>query len=180
MKKKKSFTGLLIILAVLFLGVGYAAITSRTLTINGNVTVTPNENDFDVVFKGAPTITDGTDPATTATNTYDSTNRTATLTVDGLEKAGDKVVVTYTIENKSNSLKATLSNLTVTNDSASGYFTVETTELNDTVLGVYSAAEATDETTLVVTITLAKTPILDTDVKNVPFTITFDAAPTAA
>ena len=99
MKKKKSFTGLLIILAVLFLGVGYAAITSRTLTINGNVTVNPNENDFDVVFKGAPTITDGTDPATTATNTYDSTNRTATLTVDGLEKAGDKVVVTYTIEN---------------------------------------------------------------------------------
>lgn len=180
MKKKKSFTGLLIILAVLFLGVGYAAITSRTLTINGNVTVNPNENDFDVVFKGTPTITDGTDPATTATNTYDSTNRTATLTVDGLEKAGDKVVVTYTIENKSNSLKATLSNLTVTNDSAKGYFTVETTELNDTVLGVYSAAEATDETTLVVTITLAKTPILDTDVKNVPFTITFDAAPTAA
>lgn len=110
----------------------------------------------------------------------DSTNRTATLTIDELEKAGDKVVVTYTIENKSNSLKATLSNLTVTNDSASGYFTVETTELNDTVLGVYSAAEATDETTLVVTITLAKTPILDTDVKNVPFTITFDAAPTAA
>lgn len=143
MKKKKSFTGLLIILAVLFLGVGYAAITSRTLTINGNVTVNPNENDFDVVFKGVPTITDGTDPATTATNTYDSTNRTATLTVDGLEKAGDKVVVTYTIENKSNSLKATLSNLTVTNDSAKGYFTVETTELNDTVLGVYSAAETT-------------------------------------
>lgn len=143
MKKKKSFTGLLIILAVLFLGVGYAAITSRTLTINGNVTVNPNENDFDVVFKGGPTITDGTDPATTATNTYDSTNRTATLTVDGLEKAGDKVVVTYTIENKSNSLKATLSNLTVTNDSAKGYFTVETTELNDTVLGVYSAAETT-------------------------------------
>lgn len=143
MKKKKSFTGLLIILAVLFLGVGYAAITSRTLTINGNVTVNPNENDFDVVFKGAPTITDGTDLATTATNTYDSTNRTATLTVDGLEKAGDKVVVTYTIENKSNSLKATLSNLTVTNDSAKGYFTVETTELNDTVLGVYSAAETT-------------------------------------
>lgn len=143
MKKKKSFTGLLIILAVLFLGVGYAAITSRTLTINGNVTVNPNENDFDVVFKGAPTITDGTDHATTATNTYDSTNRTATLTVDGLEKAGDKVVVTYTIENKSNSLKATLSNLTVTNDSAKGYFTVETTELNDTVLGVYSAAETT-------------------------------------
>lgn len=180
MNKKKSFTGLLIILAVLFLGVGYAAITSRTLKINGNVTVNPNENDFDVAFKGAPTITDGTDPATTATNTYDSTNRTATLTVDGLEKAGDKVVVTYTIENKSNSLKATLSNLTVTNDSANGYFTVETTELNNTVLGVYSAAEATDETTLVVTITLAKTPILDTDVKNVPFTITFDAAPTAA
>lgn len=180
MNKKKSFTGLLIILAVLFLGVGYAAITSRTLTINGNVTVNPNENDFDVVFKGAPTITDGTVPATTATNTYDSNNRTATLTVDGLEKAGDKVVVTYTIENKSNSLKATLSNLTVTNDSANGYFTVETTELNNTVLGVYSAAEATDETTLVVTITLAKTPILDTDVKNVPFTITFDAAPTAA
>ena len=180
MNKKKSFTGLLIILAVLFLGVGYAAITSRELTINGNVTVTPNENDFDVVFKGEPTITDGTSTATTATNTYDSTNRTATLTVNGLEKAGDKVVVTYTIENKSNSLKATLSNLTVTNDSANGYFTVETTELNDTVLGVYSAAEATDETTLVVTITLAKTPILDTDVKNVPFTITFYAAPTAA
>ena len=180
MNKKKSFTGLLIILAVLFLGVGYAAITSRTLTINGNVTVNPNENDFDVVFKGAPTITNGTGPATTATNTYDSTNRTATLTVDGLEKAGDKVVVTYTIENKSNSLKATLSNLTITNDLANGYFTVVATELNDTVLGVYSAAEATDETTLVVTITLAKTPILDTDVENVPFTITFNAAPTAA
>ena len=143
MKKKKSFTGLLIILAVLFLGVGYAAITSRTLTINGNVTVNPNENDFDVVFKGAPPITAGTDPATTATNTHHSTHRTATLTVTGLEKAGDKVVVTYTIENKSNSLKATLSNLTVTNDSAKGYFTVETTELNDTVLGVYSAAETT-------------------------------------
>ena len=53
------------------------------------------------------------------------------------------MVVTYTIENKNNSLKATLSNLTVTNDSAKGYFTVETTELNDTVLGVYSAAETT-------------------------------------
>ena len=50
MNKKRSMTGLYIILAVLFIGIGYAAVSNVTLTITGNAKVTPGNSSFNVHF----------------------------------------------------------------------------------------------------------------------------------
>ena len=49
MKKKKSFVALALVVAVLVLGVGYA-LTTIDLKVNGDITVSPDDSNFDVNF----------------------------------------------------------------------------------------------------------------------------------
>ena len=145
----------IVIVAVLMLGVGYAAITNITLKIEGNATAVGNQANFIVGFTGTPTkeiitaITP-TGVTPTATATIDANDATqATINVSNLTAKGDKVVATYTVKNSSADLAAELSaSATLSNTD----FTVSP------ALGK-NYLKPGEVTTVTVTIVLDKTPI---------------------
>ncbi len=170
MKKKKSFVALALVVAVLVLGVGYA-LTTIDLKVNGDITVSPDDSNFDVNFTDASITTTGT--LTGKTDTADKGNgKIATLSVKTLKTVGEKVVAEYTITNNSKAgINATLSNPTATqtDDTAKDYYTV-TAELAD------NAAIAPNGTKkLTVTVELVKAPLEEVTGN---FTVTFNASAT--
>ncbi|MBS5806129.1 MAG: hypothetical protein KIC90_03035 [Firmicutes bacterium] len=170
MKKKKSFVALALVVAVLVLGVGYA-LTTIELKVNGDITVSPDDSNFDVNFTDASITTAGT--LTGKTDVADKGNgKTATLSVKTLKTVGEKVIAEYTITNNSKAgINATLTNpvATQTNDDAKDYYTV-TAELADT-----NSIAPNGTKKLTVTVELVKAP-LDEVTGN--FTVTFNASAT--
>lgn len=163
MKKKKNFTLLGLVVAVLVLGIGYA-ISSIDLKVNGDVKISPDDSNFIVEFTNANVAGDK-DTATIGDG------KTATLHVETLKTVGDEVVATYTITNKSKAgLNATLTNPTVnyTADDAKGYYEV-TAVLADT-----NAIAPNGTETLTVTVKLVKAPF--TEVTG-NFEVAFQATP---
>ncbi|MBR3614953.1 MAG: hypothetical protein IKL55_07245 [Clostridia bacterium] len=147
MKKTNKIILASAIVAVLLLGIGYAAIQNITLNINGTAAADPSQSNFKVMFSGTPTVSD--DTYVTAAIT-DDTN--ATINVEGLTKKGDVVTATYTVQNASTDLSADLG--VSTTNSNTEYFTLSS-EIAQTSL---VAGEAT---TLTVTVELTKTPITE-------------------
>ncbi len=171
--------GMALIIVVLMLGIGYAALTTTNLFVTGNVNVTKNDNNFKVSYDRdkVPTVSD----SAKATAAY-TDEKNATLSVTGLVVKGDKVTATYTIHNESTDLLANLAkeNITVTDAN-----TAETTDngLDDTqyfqVTSEIGASQigAGESTTVTVTVELLKTPIQNVGVTiNVPFTATAEEA----
>ncbi len=151
MKKKSSlYLGIFLILAVLMLGIGYAAITNN-LTISGAAQAAINNENFKVKFDQtvAPEITKP-DESFTATATY-SADLTATIDVKGLSTTHDYVTVTYKIKNESPELGAALAVGSITN-SNQDYFEVTANLAKDNIAHGES-------TTLTVTVKLIKTPV---------------------
>jgi len=162
MRNKKSLLLLALFALIMAMGIGYAVVSSVTLTINGEAS-TVDAGDVKVVFTAdtdkssnnvVPTVTDGA--------------ITASFTASGFEKIGDEETVTFTIENREVDLSADVAVPVITNDS--DYFTV-TTDWDDTVNLV-----AGDDTTITVTVTLTAVPIEEAD-STADFTITLDATP---
>ena len=134
MNKRKSMIGLLLIVAVLFIGIGYAAISSVTLTITGNAKVEPGADAFNVNY-----TYDSTTPANnkivgaastgftiTAANTYAEYTalRTAVISATEFTEQGQYVDFTFTVKNESSHLNATLTNSDISLPSGNTYFTV--------------------------------------------------------
>ena len=167
MKKKKSFVALALFVAVLVLGVGYA-LTTIDLKVNGDITVSPDDSNFDVNFTDAKITTTGSLAGQTDVATKGD-GKTATLSVKSLKTVGEKVVAEYTITNNSKAgINATLSNPTATqtNDAAKDYYTVTATlENNDAI-----APNGTKK--LTVTVELVKAPL---DEVTGAFEVTFNA-----
>lgn len=151
MKNKKTFIVLAVLIAVLMLGIGYAAVSNIALKIDGSATASPNADNFVVKFTDAQVG----DSATTTATVGDG--KTATLTVTGLTAKGDTAEATYTVSNLSADLLADLTDDVITNDNTE-YFEV-TTEFEPTTL-----AAKTGTTTIKVVVELIKTPIGDADV----------------
>ena len=101
MKKRKTFVAMALIIAVLILGVGYAAITNIVLTINGTANVTANA-DFDVSFDMDHTV-NTTSNATGAYNAED----TAEVTVN-LDSNTTEAYAIFKVHNESDELSAEL------------------------------------------------------------------------
>lgn len=106
MKKKKAIIGLLVILVIILLAIGYAAISNQTLKVRGTAKAVVADTNFNVVFSqvGAATFADGTTETATASgaiDTTDATGRTAKIEVNGFSKIGDTVTIPYTISNDS-------------------------------------------------------------------------------
>ncbi len=197
MRKKsgKLFMGILV--AVVALGIGYAAITAIPLVINGSATAkaSGNQEDFDVHFNdftngnnyltytetvgntGALSQTlisgkkvEGTFSESTkkVTAEIDSTDTTkADITIDDLENVGDTFTVKIPVVNASNGISADLS-VDVTNNNEE-YFTVTSTVDNDSI-----AANGTTYVNVVVTV--VKVPKVN-DVTGT-FTVDLSADPT--
>lgn len=170
MKKKKSFVALALVVAVLVLGVGYA-LTTIDLKVNGDITVSPDDSNFDVNFTDAKITTAGTLAGQTDAATKVD-GKTATLSVKSLKTVGEKVVAEYTITNNSKAgINATLTNPTATqtNDAAKDYYTVTATlENNDAI-----APNGTKK--LTVTVELVKAPLEEV---TGAFEVTFKASAT--
>lgn len=170
MKKKKSFVALALVVAVLVLGVGYA-LNTIDLKVNGDITVSPDDSNFDVKFTAASITTKGTLAGQTDTATIGD-GKEATLSVKTLKTVGEKVVAEYTITNNSKAgINATLTTPTATqtNDAAKDYYTVTATlENNDAII-----PNGTKK--LTVTVELVKAPLEDVTGN---FTVTFKASAT--
>ena len=145
MKKTNKIIITTVIVAVLLLGIGYAAIQNITLNIEGTATADPSQSNFKVMFTGTPKVSDST--YVTAGITDDIN---ATISVNGLTQKGQIVSAEYTVQNVSTDISADLS--VATTNSNTEYFTLKS-ELAKTSL---TAGEAT---TVKVTVELTKTPI---------------------
>lgn len=199
MKKKnkegKLFIGILV--AVLALGIGYAAITAIPLVINGSATAAANgtDEDFSVYFgdfldgtnyltyteeegnTGSLTQTisnakkvEGTFEVKTkkVTVEIDSNDSTkANIKIDDLENVGDKFTVKIPVKNDSNGIGADLT-ADLTNNNEE-YFTIASS------LDSSSIASGTS-TYVNVTVTLKKVPKVD-DITGT-FTVNLSAEPT--
>ena len=144
MSKTSKIVIAVMVLAVILLGIGYAAIQNVTLNITGTVAADPSQANFKVQFSGEPTVSDS-DKVTAAV----TDNLNATMNVAGLTTKGDVETATYTVQNASEELSADLSVATI--NSNTEYFTIKS-ELAKTSL---TAGEAT---TLTVAVELTKTP----------------------
>lgn len=153
MNKKRTILGGAILVAVLMLGIGYAAINAITLNISGSAKADADQANFVVKFDDAVTPTTLGEGTTTATVTGD---KTATMEVTGLTAKDDTATATFTIVNESDDLSAQLAvnaaATKITNDT-DGYFSVSAVVNNPTLL------TAKGSTTATVTVTLNKTPV---------------------
>ena len=150
MRRNTKIVGGILLVAILLVAVGYAAITKVGLNIDGTAKSEGNPDNFKVELIGEPqTSGDGTTTATI--NTADKTQ--GTMNVSGLNAKGQTAIATYTVKNQSTDLSADLTaKATSTNDE---YFEVQCS-LDKTTL------KAGEETTMTVKVKLLKTPIDET------------------
>ena len=105
MKKRRTFLGLFMLLCLAFVGVGYAALTN-TLTVNGTLNATKNDENLNVQFVASQAIArheDNTED-TTFTVTHSANDKTATVGVNGINDLGSYAEVCYVIKNNSEAL----------------------------------------------------------------------------
>ena len=150
MRRNTKIVGGILLVAIVLVAVGYAAITKVGLNIDGTAKSEGNPDNFKVELVGEPqTSGDGTTTATI--NTADKTQ--GTMNVSGLNAKGQTAIATYTVKNQSVDLSADLTaKATSTNDE---YFEVQCS-LDKTTL------KAQEETTMTVKVKLLKTPIDET------------------
>ena len=153
---------LIVLVAVLTLGIGYAAISAVNLIINGNATASVNQENFKVHFTQAQAITGTT--GVSGTSTIDAQDDTkAMFDVTGLTKVGDYAEAVYIVRNDSNGVGAEISlNLSNTNNE---YFKVTETILDNKL-------QAGEETTAKVKVEMIKTPITDSVSTTITATLT--------
>ena len=155
MRNRKTLIGFALIVAVLVLGVGYAAITGVNPTISGSAAV--DNVDLKVVF------TNDTDSDTSGCPNCENVDVTATavdgeltaeIEVVGLTRVGDVVTATYTLRNDETDVAATITESDIDVDK-DDYFEVTT----DVGAGFVIQPGATHE--VIVTVEVIKTPILE-------------------
>ena len=164
---------LVVLIAVLSLGIGYATISNINLIIDGNATANPNDNNFKVHFvetADTPNL-EGNVTLTGSADIDKNDNTMATFNVGGLTKEGDYAIATYTIINNSNDVGAKLS-LELTNSNAD-YFKVTET-ITDTEL------QAGNTTTGTVKVEMIKTPLTNEVTTSITAKITATAVENAS
>ena len=136
MKKRRTFTIMAILIAVLVLGVGYAAISNVTLTVNGTANIKADA-DFSVEFDTTHTVglSDSSSKVTINSTQYAvvagsyTNTTTATMTVY-LDKDNTSEWACFKIDNKSSQLAAALTpNVTQVASPNASYFGTITSAL---------------------------------------------------
>ena len=183
MKNKKNMFALAIVALILVLGVGYAVVSSVTLTING--TAGAKTQDLKVVFDGVNSGTTAGDTGkVTAISNPDDT-KAATFTVTDLV-LNETVEMEFEIQNKETDVNASLAVPTVTN-SKSEFFTVAVeykgaAKADSGSYAAWSSAQTLNagaKATVKVKVTLSKTPVESTD-SETTIGVSFDASAVAA
>lgn len=173
MRIQRTFTFMAVIIAILFLGIGYAAISNVTLNVSGTANVTSSNDDFHVGFVTTHSI--GTSNATGAYST--ETAATMTVNLDSTKSTGYAI---FKVKNSSSSLYAGLSSAILNNFSSENSSYLEITEnsfyTNEACTTAFSGSLAPQgEAFLKVTVHLKKVPL--NDISNASFKVTVTATP---
>ena len=160
---KKKYGVIAIIVAILVLGVGYAAISNINLNVTGSTaTVSPDQANFVVKYDALNTFTYSGNPTGSTVTLTRTDDTTATFTVTGLTKKGDKVTITYPIVNESPTLAASLAAPTITNDNSTYFSVTSTSPAANTEL-----AENGGTANLVLVVEVIKTPAAADQTANI-------------
>lgn len=100
MKKRNSMKAGIIV-AVLLLAVGFAAVTT-TLVINGTIKIVPDTQNFEDEVIFATATVDETSKTAGSTAEIAEDGKSITLTTHDLKSINETVTLTYTVENGSN------------------------------------------------------------------------------
>lgn len=146
MKKKKSLLSLGLLALVLVLGVGYAVVSSVDLEFGGSASVKDAEIDVDI-----ENVADDSTGEATVEHTWTKCATEDTFTIKDMV-LNEEVTITYTIKNHETDVAATLAEKVALTNSNEEYFDAEYAITNPSLA-------AGGETTIVVTVTLTKTPV---------------------
>ena len=164
MKNRKLIYGVIVLVLVAAIGIGYAAITD-TLTINGNMSAAAVTDDQ---LKGKFKFTQAEKVANCTEAKFANDGLSATMTTASLKKDGS-AIAKFTVQNTSE-WKLKIEELKINGytpdeySNSNEYFEV-TCNAQDQVIS------ANGTTIVTVTVTLKKVPV---EVKNEEFTITFN------
>lgn len=173
-KQKKIIIGVILV-AIILMGVGYAALTSTTLTITGTASATAAQDNFKVYFTGENTIKNPDNSDVEVTVTPQAT--TATVSISGLSKKGDTAYAILEIENGSNDVDAESVQVT-TQDTDTAIFDIAAIMCDQSGQTISNYEVASGAKTYVkVSATLLQTPTTDA---NTTISVTITATPKAA
>lgn len=167
MKKRKNMYILAIVALILVLGVGYAVVSSVTLTING--TAAAATNDLKVVYDGVNTNSGVKVTAQTA----DNNSKEATFTVEGMV-LGTEEYATFEIKNKETDVNASIAIPTVT-VSNSDYFDAKV-YYDDSLWSSAKTLNAQGTAVVKVVVSLKNTPVTEAQ-SSTNITVSFVASP---
>ena len=169
MKKNKGIK-LGIIVAILLLGVAFAAF-STNFTINGTAKINGDSSNFatNVIFDSVSTTTTG------ASATLSNDAKTITFTTQEMTTAGTSAVLKYKIKNTSN-YGASVSKLTCSSSDSAFATYLTATPSRTTNLTVAKGATSAEET---LTVAMAKS-YPESTAKSITYTCTMTATATDA
>lgn len=165
MHKQKRLIFIIILLTVILMGIGYAALSNVTLTINGKATATPNDENFKVYFTGKNTKKSGEESNPNVNVTVTEQATTATVNFSGLSKKDDTEYAILEIENASNDVDA--KSITVALEASGSTTIIEATaimcDIDGTAISNYFVASG-NKTYVKVSATLLQTPTEDSEI----------------
>lgn len=164
MKKQKKLVLIVILIAVLLMGIGYAALSNVTLTINGTASAVADNENFKVYFTGEST------PSTTSnvTTTVTAKSVTADVEFSGLTKKDDEEYVIFEIENGSNDVDAKSVTVTLTSEGSDKVLEAKAIMCDSTGTAITDYAVASGSKTYV----KVSAKLLQTPTENADLTIT--------
>lgn len=164
-KQKKLIFIILLLTVILLMGIGYAALSNVTLTINGTASATPNDENFKVHFTGKNTKKSCEDTSSNVEVTVAEQSTTATVNFSGLTKKGDTEYAILEIENASNDVDA--SSITVAVESTGSTTIIDANAImcsaDGTAITNYAVASGS-KTYVKVSATLLQTPTEDAEI----------------
>lgn len=171
MKNRRIAIIAFVLVAVMAIGVGYAALTDNMKVTGAATAKDAGTFDAKVVFVSA-TKKSGTDGVTVSNGAIDPTQDILDLTLAGFEKLNDTITVTVTVKNDSD-LDAVIDNMAFT-DVAGKYFEASHTLADDTAIAAGASI------TFDVTVTCIQTPDDPVNGNTENLTLTFDVIAEAA
>lgn len=165
-KQKRVILGIIVLIAI-FMGIGYAAISNVTLTINGSASATADQENFKVYFTGKNTAGDA------EVNVVEKSTQ-ATVDFSGLATKGDSKYAILEIENGSNDIVAGKVTVTVTSSNEEVFRATaimcnqDGTELTNTELAVGSKAYVKVSTELLKTVVADDTATITATITATP------------
>lgn len=146
MKNKKKFYVVGLLVFVLVLGIGYAAVSTVGLNIDGTASV--KSENLKVSFNGVTEVSDEEKVVANSTdNSLDATISVSDLTLNEI------VTATYTIKNEETDVNANITKKTITNDKEEFFEVTTSVDESPTTVDANGTAKVT------VTVKLIKTPI---------------------